>query len=121
MSKLFRVLPFAFFAAPLLVHALPFDLFEVFDFLISLVSEIVPLLVAIAVLVFFWGIVKFISHAGDEKTHEEGKQFMIWGMIALFVMVALWSIVGYFQETLGLTSWGSLGDLPTVPDTIPTP
>ena len=28
---------------------------------------------------------------------------MIWGMIAIFVMVAFWGIIGYVQNSLGLS------------------
>jgi len=95
-------------------------LLNVFDFFISVVAAIIPILIGIGVVVFFWGLVKFIAHGGDEKAREEGKNVMIWGMVALFVMVALWAIVGYLQESIGLTSWSSLGDLPELPTTIPT-
>lgn len=79
------------------------DVGGVLDVLITLVKRIIPLLISIAVLVFFWGIVKFVAHGGDEKKIEEGRAFMIWGMIGLFVIVALWGIVGYIQSSLGLT------------------
>lgn len=91
------------------------------DYLIYIVTLIIPLLLGLAVLVFMWGIVKFIAHADDEKTHEEGKQLMVYGMIGLFVIVSLWGIVGFLHESLGLTSFSFLGSLPEQPDTIPTP
>ncbi len=91
------------------------------DYLIYIVTLIIPLLLGLAVLVFMWGIVKFIAHAEDEKTHEEGKQLMVYGMIGLFVIVSLWGIVGFLHESLGLTSFATLGSLPEQSDTIPTP
>mgnify|MGYP003424363703 FL=1 len=91
------------------------------DYLIYIVGLVIPLLLGLAVLVFMWGIVKFIAHAEDEKTHEEGKQLMVYGMIGLFVIVSLWGIVGFLHESLGLTSFATLGSLPEQSDTIPTP
>lgn len=91
------------------------------DYAIYIVGLIIPLLVGLAVLVFMWGIVKFIAHAEDEKTHEEGKQLMMWGMVGLFVIVSLWGIVGFLHESLGLTSYNYLGSLPEQDTTIPTP
>jgi hypothetical protein len=64
---------------------------------------LIPLLLTAAIVVFFWGLVKYIMAAGDEGAKESGKTLMIWGMIALFVMVAFWGIIGYFQSSLGLT------------------
>lgn len=92
----------------------------VIETLICLVSSLVPLLVSIAVLVFLWGMVKFIAHADDEKALAEGKQLIIWGLVGIFVIVALWSIVGYVQESLGLDTGGLGGvSVPSLPTTIP--
>jgi hypothetical protein len=111
----------ALFFTPLFAHAAPLSgLFGVFDLLINIFVTLVPIIIAIAVVVFFWGIIKFIAHASDERERESGKQLIIWGMIALFVMVSLWSLVGFIQESLIPSTGGSLGDLPTVPDTIPS-
>ncbi len=93
---------------------------SVFDTLIYIVAAIIPIIISLGVLVFFWGLVKFISHGGDEKAREEGKSIMIWGMVALFVMVALWAIVGYIQESLNLTTSAFMSDLPELPNSIPT-
>jgi hypothetical protein len=64
---------------------------------------LIPLLLTAAIVVFFWGLVKYILNAGDEAAKESGKTLMIWGMIALFVMVAFWGIIGWVQQSLGLS------------------
>ncbi|MDP2598813.1 MAG: hypothetical protein Q8P49_03220 [Candidatus Liptonbacteria bacterium] len=69
----------------------------------ALVNDLIPLLLAVAVLLFLWGLVKFIANIGDETARAAGKSLMVWGMIALFVMVSFWGIIGYVQESLGLT------------------
>lgn len=68
----------------------------------GLVTALIPIVMGLAVLVFFWGLVKYISSTSDESSKLDGKNLMIWGMIALFVMVALWGILGWFQDQLGL-------------------
>lgn len=94
------------------------DAFSVIDDLIEVVGLIVPVLISAAVAVFFWGLVKFIAHAGDEKALEDGKQLMIWGMVGIFVMVALWSIVGFIHQELDLDVAAPVG-LPTLPLELP--
>ena len=69
----------------------------------NIVNFLIPVMLALAVLVFFWGLVKYIASASDEAAKESGKTLMIWGMIALFVMVAFWGIIGYFSTSLGLS------------------
>ena len=87
----------------------------IIDILLSFVDALVPILIGCAVVVFFWGIVKFVAHAGDENAVTEGKQFMIWGMVGLFVIIALWSIVGYVQESIGVDLGGGDMSAPSLP------
>lgn len=122
MSKNLRYIISVSFFLPLFAHAVGMSgLDSIFDYFIAIFTTLVPLIMGIAVLVFLWGLVKFIARADDERERESGKQLIIWGMIALFVMVTLWSIVGFIQESLLPASGGSLGDLPIQPDTVPTP
>ena len=69
----------------------------------NVVTFLIPVLLSMAVLVFFWGLVKYIANASDEAAKEGGKTLMIWGMVAIFVMVAFWGIIGYFQQSIGLS------------------
>jgi hypothetical protein len=39
---------------------------------------------------------------------------MVWGIIALFVMVSVWGIIGLLGQTTGVDSGGTI-NLPTVP------
>ncbi len=81
-----------------------------------LVDLALPIVVAIALLAFFWGLVKFIFAQGDETAKADAKKIMLWGLIALFVMIAVWGIIRFIQSSLGLTVGG--GDtiiVPTVP------
>ena len=125
MSKLNTKIPYtAAVVVTLLSPAIAFaaTLDSLLNAMISVVQTIIPVVMGIAVLVFFWGLVKFINNAGDPKAVEEGKSIMLWGMIALFVMVALWGIIGYFQQQLGLdTPTGSLGGLMEQSDIVPAP
>jgi hypothetical protein len=59
----------------------------------------------IAVLVFFWGLGVFLFKVGNEKSHEEGRNKMIWGAIALFVLVSIWGIVTFVQRDLGIIAY----------------
>lgn len=107
------------FSFPAFAFAFVFGIEDVLDLFVDYISEIIPILVGLAIVVFFWGIIKFIFYADDERTKAEGKQLMVWGMVILFVMVSLWSIVGFLQESTGLDATGSLGSNPTIPTTLP--
>ena len=63
-----------------------------------LVGWLVEVLTGVALVVFFWGLVKFISQSGDEKAVASGKQLMVWGVIGLFVIIAVWGLVEILQN-----------------------
>ena len=66
----------------------------------SLVSNSFVVLVAIALLVFLWGLVRFIINLGSESKVEEGKKMMTWGLIALFIMVSVAGLMRVLQGHL---------------------
>ena len=97
------------------------SIYNIIDLAISFFQALVPLFFWIAVLVFFWGIVKFIAHADDPKQVEEGKQIIIWGLVGIFVLVTLWGIIGFIQETILPNQFVNTdGFVPKVPDKLPT-
>jgi len=59
---------------------------------------ILPLLILIAIALFIWGIMKFISSESAEDK-EQGQQFMIWGIIGFAVMFSVWGLVNIFGQT----------------------
>jgi hypothetical protein len=68
----------------------------------GLLPQLLSLFVAITVLVFVWGLVVFIRNSDDEKKVAEGKRFMLWGLVALFVMVGVWGIIELLQSITGI-------------------
>jgi hypothetical protein len=91
---------------------------SVIEALTCFIGSFIPILLSIAILVFFWGLVKFIAHAGDEKAVAEGKQLIIWGLVGIFVMITLWSIVGYIQTLFGI-DYSPIGETaPSLPSMI---
>ena len=83
------------------------------DFFIDLIEITLPVIASLALLVFFWGLAKFIVNvSGDEKAVSEGKNLMIWGLVAIFVMVSLWGIIRFFYSDIG---FGRPFGLPLLP------
>ena len=65
-----------------------------------ILKPLIILAFAIAFLVFFWGLVKFISAKSSETVKTEAKQVMGCGLVALFVMISVWGLVRFMQEAL---------------------
>ena len=61
------------------------------------------LLMTAAFVIFFYGLAKFIYDRAQGKDGNElkkGKEFMMWGLISLFVMVSVWGIIKLAQGLL---------------------
>lgn len=67
-----------------------------------LVQTAIPIAFALAILGFFFGLARYIFSAGDEEKRKEGKSMMVWGLVAVFVLVSLFGIIRLFQRTLGV-------------------
>ena len=81
----------------------------------TLVSLALPVVVGIALLAFFYGLVKFIFSGGDQAKHSEAVKLMLYGIIALFVMVSVWGLVRFVGSTIGVSpDGGSAITPPTV-------
>ena len=80
----------------------------------TLLNSIIPIFFVIAILYFFWGLIQFIMAAGDAKKVAEGKGIMIWGIVALVIMVALFGIINWVTNTASLSGGNTLPTLPQV-------
>lgn len=68
---------------------------------LDLINTVIPVVIALMLLVFFYGLAKFIFRVGgDEGAIEEGKQIMLWGIIGLFVAVSIYGILQFFYSDL---------------------
>ena len=79
----------------------------------SIVNLLIPLAMAVAFLVFLYGIIKFVTAGGDEEKRKTAKNLIIYGLIGLFVMVAVWGLVGVLASTFGVTTGGTT-TMPTI-------
>lgn len=69
----------------------------------DLIALALPIVSGLALLAFLWGLSKFIFNVqGDAKAVAEGKNLMIWGVIALFIMVSVWGLVSFLSNEFGL-------------------
>jgi hypothetical protein len=81
----------------------------------DILNLIIPIIFAIATIVFFWGIVLFITSGGDEEKRKEGRAYIIYGLIGLFVMVAVWGIVNVFIGFFFPSGVPRTVDVPNIP------
>jgi hypothetical protein len=68
----------------------------------NIIGALATLVMALAVLGFFWGMVQFIlaSRQGEGEGVKKGRSFMLWSILALFVMFSIYGIIRFAQGTL---------------------
>lgn len=98
---------------PHVVFAANATLFTLFCTLAQLVDLATPIIVAIALAGFFWGLAMYVfslSGDGGSSSHaygapatpqnkNAGKNIMLYGIITFFVMFSIWGIVNVLQAT----------------------
>ena len=53
-------------------------------------------------LLFMWGLVKFMWNVGEGGSQSDGKQHMLWGILGMFLMISIWSVIALIDNTFSL-------------------
>jgi len=56
-------------------------------------NAVIPFLIGLAIVFVIFGIFKYISSAGDTEKVAAGRTAIIWGVVAIFLMLAFWGLV----------------------------
>jgi hypothetical protein len=66
----------------------------------GIINSLVPIILSLAIVFFLWGVLQYITKAGEEK--GKAREQMLWGIIAIAVMVSIWGLVGVIRNTFQL-------------------
>ncbi len=72
------------------------------NWLVGLAGRVMPLLILLALVLFLYGIVKRFFWSKDSSDRTEAGKFILWGVVALFVMVSVWGLVNLLRNTFNL-------------------
>lgn len=64
----------------------------------GILNPLIGLMFLVAFAFFAWGIIEFIWNAGSEEKRTTGKQHIIWGLVGLLIMTAVWSIIAIIKN-----------------------
>lgn len=87
-------------SAPLARQSTPQKLSDLIDIALWILNYSIGLLIALGVIYFLWGVVKFINAADNEEKLEDGKKTIVYGLLAVFVMVSIFGLVGVLVQTV---------------------
>jgi uncharacterized membrane protein len=69
------------------------------QFITNLIGSTIPMMLALALLAFFWNIFQTFGNIDNAEKRKDGRDALVWSAIALFVIVSLSGIIAIFQAT----------------------
>ncbi len=80
----------------------------------DLLTAVLPVLVALGVVYFVYGVIMYVI-ADDEEAKSAGRSRIIYGIIGLAVIIAVWGLVGILVKTFAPNQNRTNITYPTVP------
>lgn len=78
-------------------------------------SLAIPIIFAVAFLMFVWGAYKyFILGADDEKARTKGRQFVLYAVLGFVAIISVWGLVTVVINTFNLGAGGPAPSYPTL-------
>jgi uncharacterized membrane protein YidH (DUF202 family) len=105
MHTFLKYLTPSLLVAPLMVQAQFGDIDTFFKDTAAFINDIlIPILLAVAFLIFIIGVIRFFFAADSDNSdsRKEGRQLMIWGILAFVAIVCIWGITALIAGGLGL-------------------
>lgn len=60
---------------------------------------VLPFLFTIAFFILLYGIVNYVRQGDNEEKRAEGRMFIIWGIISIFIMLSVWGLVNILVKS----------------------
>lgn len=117
LSSLFTLVVFPAVAGAQLVNGDPGEFGTVLAGFISIINNfLIPFILALAFLVFVWGMFKFFILGGaNDEAKESGKSLIIYALAGFVFIVIFWGLVNFLAQFVGLEG-ETLTDIPVTPD-----
>ena len=74
------------------------------------VGAAIPIAAALVLVAFFWGLAIYLFNFGEgkEDKQKQGRSLMLYSILAMFVMVTIWGIVGLLANSFGIDERSSV-------------
>ena len=86
----------------------------------TILNLTIPVVFGLAMIYFFWGVGQFILKSGDETGRKEGRQKMLWGVVALFVMFSIFGILHFIGNSLDISLSGTTNTTNNINNSYPS-
>lgn len=66
-----------------------------------IINPLIVLGFAVAMIVFLWGVFKYIRGAGDPKARETGRNHILWSIVGFAIMFTVFGIMTIISNSVG--------------------
>ena len=106
MKKVVKIVAGSLWALPFMAFAQNLGYFQnLLGQATQLMNQLVVALVSLAVVWFIWNVIRY-TIAEDEEKKKSAKSQMIWGIVAIAVIVSIWGLVRILQGLFGVSGGG---------------
>ncbi len=70
----------------------------------GIINLLIPFLVGLGVFLIIYGVFTYIAHAEDEERRKEGRTFILWGILFVFIMISVWGILSILVNSFGTSN-----------------
>ena len=75
------------------------DIPKLFLMFFNFMNGMSGFIIALTLLFLIWGLFKLVFYSRDSKEREQARGYIVWGLIALAVMVSVWGLVNLLRST----------------------
>ncbi|MCX6755496.1 MAG: hypothetical protein NT068_03070 [Candidatus Nomurabacteria bacterium] len=68
-----------------------------------IINPLIILIFALAIAIFLWGVFQFIANTEKEDERSKGKKHMLFGIIGITIMMAVWTLLSILLNTLNIS------------------
>lgn len=72
----------------------------------TIVIRLVPFMIGLAIVIFFWFLIVYITKGDAPEKQREGLKGMGYSLLAIFVMVSVWGIINFASSLTGIGHGG---------------
>ncbi|MFA5023087.1 MAG: hypothetical protein WC385_00740 [Candidatus Paceibacterota bacterium] len=79
----------------------------------NVVATLLPAFIGLAIIGFAYGLFVYLKGGAEDK--EKGKSIMIWGALAVIILLSIYALANLFQSLLGVEN-ANIDNAPTTLD-----
>lgn len=100
--------------APIAAFAAYDNITPIFQNVKIALDVVVPIAITLALIYFIWQVIQYVI-AADEEGKTDARKKMLYGVVGLFVIIAIWGLVNFIATYLGINPTTNPIVVPFVP------